>query len=168
MRFHCPRCEATARVIEVTRLVDGGKRRRLRCQNDFCGHRWSVWEEAIEPVPQPSKPSRKGQRRRRPSQPLTDEELLMILERKDLSNVQLGRILGRSSEMIRQVRSGLAYCDRLPDVPRWSRASLAHGPSCQDCAQWLGYCTMRFPEPDTEGLHFARECSAFLMSARAA
>lgn len=166
MPFHCPRCEAKARVIEVTRLVSGGKRRRVCCQNDLCGHRWSVWEEPLEPVPAISKPSRK-RNLRRPLKPLTDEELTLILERKDLSNVQLGKILGRSGETIRQVRSGLAYGDRLPDLPRWSRASLASGPNCAHCAQWLGYCTLGFPEPDSEGLHFALECSAFLMREQA-
>jgi len=164
---YCPRCETKALIIEVRHTRDGGRRRRLECQNDLCGHRWTIREEPKVPLPPGfSKPRHKGTTARYDRE-LNDDELLLILERKDLSNVQLGKILGRSRELIRQVRSGQVYADRLPQVPRWTRASLAKQRSCEQCAQWLGYCSLGHPDPEEEGLSVATDCLDFLQLKKA-
>jgi hypothetical protein len=160
MSFHCPRCESKARVIEVRRLATGGRRRRLACQNRSCGHRWTDKEKPAIPLPAGMTRPRKAPERKNPF-PLTDEELLLVLERKDLSNIQLSKLLGRTREFFRQVRAGMVYTDRLPHVPRWSGSGARV--SCLQCSQWLGYCTLSFPDPELEGLSFANECSAFLL-----
>jgi transcriptional regulator NrdR family protein len=164
---HCPRCETKARVIEVRHLSDGGRRRRLACQSVSCGYRWTIRQEPKDPLPPGfSKPRRKGTTAHY-DRPLNDDELLLILERQDLSNVQLGKILGRSRELIRQVRSGKVYADRLVHIPRWSRTSLVEQRSCEQCAQWLGYCSLGHPDPEEEGLRFATDCLDFLKRASA-
>jgi hypothetical protein len=160
MPFHCPRCESKSRVIEVRHLTTGGSRRRIGCQNPACGYRWTVREEPREPLPpRLTQPRQRTQRRN--STPLSDEDLLLIFERRDLNNTQLGKLLGCTRESIRQVRSGQLFPDRLPHIPRWG-GSQRGCLTCDQCAHWLGYCTLSFPEPGAEGLAFANECSAFL------
>jgi hypothetical protein len=164
---HCPRCEIRARVIEIRKLVNGDKRRRLECQNTFCGHRWTEHEHSSGPRPHP-KARAKPRRRKAPGDPdLTDEQLLMIIQRSDLSNAHLARTLNRSRELIRQVRAGLVYRDRLPQILRTTEvAVLDKGYRCEQCNQWLGYCAMNFPEPLTEGAFFANECVTFAPRAK--
>jgi hypothetical protein len=159
---HCPRCETKARVIEIRKLANGDKRRRLACQNTFCGHRWTAHERSNDPVPQPVVKA-KPRRRKAPGEPdLTDEQLLMIFQRVDLNNCQLARILNRSCELICQVRAGLVYRDRLPQIIRAAEALVPDkGHRCEQCNQWLGYCTMGFPDPLLEGTAFANECVTF-------
>lgn len=159
---YCPRCETKARVIEVRPLSNGGRRRRLACQDEVCGYRWTVRQEPKEPVPASfSRPRRKGATAQHDRE-LNDDELLLILERRDLNNVQLGKILGRSRELIRQVRSGQVYADRLPHIPRWTRTGLAEQRSCEQCAQWLTTCSLGHPDPEEEGLSVATDCLDFL------
>jgi hypothetical protein len=159
MSFYCPRCETKALVIEVRRLATGGRRRRLECQNPDCAHRWTIREESSEPLPPGFTAPRKRPRRSTPNR-LTDDELLLILERRDLSTGQLSKLLGRTREFFRQVRSGMIYIDQLPHIPRWN--SKEQQVTCADCSQWLGYCTLGFPDPETEGIGFANECVSFL------
>jgi len=159
---HCPRCEAKARIIEVRRLTTGGRRRRLECQNPSCGYRWTIREKASEPLPPGlPKPHRNSSGNRLDIE-LTDDKLLLILERRDLNNVQLGKLLGCSRELIRQIRLGLAHAGRLPHVPRWSRTRPGRQRSCEQCGQWLGYCSLGHPDPEEEGPEFAAECLDFL------
>lgn len=165
---HCPRCETKARVIEVRRLTTGGRRRRLECQNPSCGHRWTIREESSEPLPPGfSGPRRKPSRTRLDAE-FTDDELLLILERRDLNNVQLGKLLNCSRELVRQIRCGLVYADRLPHVTRWSRTGLKQQRTCEQCEQWLGYCSLGHPDPEEEGLEFATDCLDFLPRAEVA
>jgi transcriptional regulator NrdR family protein len=159
---HCPRCETKARVIEVRRQSNGDKRRRLECQNTFCGHRWTAHERSTDPKPKPVAKARPRRRRAAGEPDLTDEQLLMIFQRVDLNNTQLARIMDRSRELIRQVRAGLVYRDRLPQIVRAAEAPVPDkGHRCEQCNQWLGYCTMGFPDPLLEGTAFANECVTF-------
>jgi len=165
---HCPRCETKACVIEVRRLTTGGRRRRLECQNPSCGYRWTAKEPPSEPLPPGfNKPRRKPSRARLEAR-FTDDKLLLILERRDLNNAQLGRILGCSAELVRQVRCGLTYADRLPHVARWSRTGLNQQRTCEECQQWTGRCSLGHPDPEEEGLGFASECLDFLFESKAA
>jgi len=159
---YCPRCETKAYVIEVRKLANGDKRRRLACQNAYCGHRWT--EHQCSTDPKPAKPKAKPKRRRRApgDLDLSDEQLLMILQQQELNNSELSRMLGCSRELIRQVRAGLVYRDRLPHIRRGVEAPVQDlGRRCEQCNQWLGYCTMGFPDPLIEGTAFANECVTF-------
>jgi len=159
---HCPRCETKARVIEVRNRANGDKRRRLECQNIYCRHRWT--EHQCSTDPKPVKPEAKPKRRSRAPGDLnlSDEQLLVIFERQDLNNSELSRMLNCSRELVRQVRAGLVYRDRLPHIRRGVETPAADlGRRCEQCNQWLGYCTMGFPDPLLEGTAFANECVTF-------
>lgn len=164
---HCPHCETRALVIEIRKLVNGDKRRRLACQNVLCAYRWTVYERFGSPTPKPE-PKPKPKRRRAPgARDLTDEQLLMILQRVDLNNCQLARIMNRSPELIRQVRAGLVYRDRLPQIIRAVETRAPDkGQRCEQCNQWLGYCAMGFPDPLIEGTAFANECVTFSLRSK--
>lgn len=85
-----------------------------------------------------------------------------MLLRTDLSNVRMGRLIGRNKETVRQVRLGIAHASRLPHIERWGD-SRSRQRTCEQCDQWLGYCTLGHPDPEEEGLGFASECLDFLV-----
>lgn len=155
--YFCPRCETNARVIECRRLTNGDKRRRIACQNEHCQHRWTDWQRSGNAKQAPK--ANVGRRGRPESVNLSDEQLRLILERRDLNNTHLARAFACSRELIRQVRAGLIYRDRLQQI-RGGNAASGHL-RCENCIQWLGYCSMGFPDPLVEGSAFANECAAF-------
>lgn len=158
--YYCPRCESRSLVIESRKLVSGDQTRRLACQNPHCAHRWTERQPGGGPPPKAkTKPRAKGKGRGTGRGALGDDQLRMILERQELNNTQLARILDCTPELVRQVRAGLIYRDRLPRIQR--SLSTAQRESCQQCVQWLGYCSLGFPDPLIEGPLFASECSAF-------
>lgn len=153
----CPSCHSSCTEVLESRTCSNGTRRRRHLCLD-CSHRWTTWDG-----PRPKQGAALGEHRpRRPGLPprLTDEQVRMILERRDLSGKTLAKMLERTPEAIRQVRRGKAYRDVLPDLPRWRRAS-AQGASCYICSHWSAGCQMGFPDPMEEGPGFAGDCSLY-------
>lgn len=99
-------------------------------------------------------------RRRQMPDRLTNDQVRMILERRDLSARSLAEELGRTGEAICQVRRGNSYRDVLPEIPRWGARKL-QGLSCHSCAHWRNRCEMGFPDPEEEGPGFAADCSFY-------
>jgi hypothetical protein len=159
-KFHCPICGTVARSLEIRTNLDGSRRRRLECTRIGCKHRWTPPNEPpAQPLPPRSR--LKPRKPRAASDPLTDDEIQQILTILDLSTARMGQRLGRSREIVRQVRLGLSHADRLPHIPRWS-SEQSRQRTCDQCDQWLGHCTLGHPDPEDEGLEFARECIDFL------
>lgn len=153
----CPSCNSSCTEVLETRLCNNDTRRRRHCCQN-CSHRWTTWDG---PKPRPGVRmtlcSCKGMKM--PDR-LTDDQVRMILEHRDISTRQLARDLGRSEEAIRQVRRGQVYRDVLPEIRRWSTRK-THGMSCHVCVHWSGKCKMGFPDPEEEGLGFAADCSFY-------
>jgi len=153
----CPTCHSSCTEVLESRTCNNGTRRRRHLCLD-CGNRWTTWDG-----PRPKQGAAAGCcHAKRPDLPprLTEGQVRLILERRDLSGKALARQLGRSAEAIRQVRRGTAYREVLPDLPRWRRGQ-PKGPSCYACSHWSAGCLMGFPDPMVEGPGFARDCSLY-------
>lgn len=165
MRHHqpCPDCSSghTA-IVESRRCSNGTRRRRYGCFH--CGHRWTLWDGERPDLAQIAK-RRKRRPPRRGVAPLADDQVLQALMRRDLSHGQMGKLLGRSGEAIRQLRHGVSHQGVHPDVPRWGalpKAAITAGRSCSICTHWAcGQCGYGFPDPLAEGPGFARECDLY-------
>lgn len=156
----CPCCGAKALVLESRRNASGGRRRRIACQAEACGHRWTDWSgQRTLPLELNISRRPRGRKGKKKPEELSDADLRLVLERRDLSNVYMGGLLGRTAENIRQIRAGMTLAERLPEIPRWSRPEEKR--SCTDCGHWRGHCTMGFPDPDLEGTGFATDCLVF-------
>lgn len=151
----CKACSSShTEVLESRMCANGTRRRRFNCQS--CGHRWTHHDG-----PKPKTGAQPGSNYFKKGQaPLTEDQVRMILERRDLTNKALADQLGRSSEAIRQVRIGKTYRDVLPDMPRMIPLR-SGGVTCYTCEHWRGDCTMGFPDPLEEGPGFARDCDFY-------
>ena len=72
----------------------------------------------------------------------------------------LAEAYGVSRTMINNIRAGRYYADCLECPP----INAGPGVSCQRCIHWSessACCTLGLPDPLTEGVAFARDCSAF-------
>lgn len=157
----CPLCGEAARIIETRVAVsNGSRRRRLRCQNESCGHRWSTW---LGPRPGHVSGSQISTQRVRGRASLSEDDVRFILQRRDLSHRAAGRILGCSAEQVRLIRIGEHRANVAPEIPRWHSSK-----SCFSCQHWRGAkCGMGFPDPETEGPFFAADCALFSPEASA-
>lgn len=155
--MNCSSCHSSCtKVIESRLCINGTRRRRHHCLN--CGHRWTSWDG---PRPDPSEHMTPLIRRRmQMPKRLTDDEVRMILERRNISARRLANDLGRSAEAICQVRAGISYRNVLPEIPRWG-ARKSMRASCHACVHWRSRCVMGFPDPEEEGPGFAADCSLF-------
>lgn len=97
-----------------------------------------------------------------PKQPhqrkLTDEQVLRIFyaNLEAITPKELAEANGVSRESVRQIRAGLIYAKV---IERAGGLRL-----CSNCVHWASkgfYCTMGFPDPDTEGCTFATDCSIY-------
>jgi hypothetical protein len=156
--FHCPICDCAAKVIESRVSSNGTRRRRLACENADCLYRWTNWDGP--------RPTNRSYPCSRPGKALahrfmTEERVLFILRRRDLSNTAAAKALGGgcSPEAVRLVRIGRICRGLMPDEPRWAAPG---GITCHDCKLWKGECSIGLPDPEEEGIGFAGECSSFL------
>lgn len=95
-----------------------------------------------------------------PSPPkLTDEQVREILTQLGTSDELMGQRMGRTREAIRQVRNGISYVSRCPDLPR--RTKQVDGLTCATCRHWQGRCGFDLPDPVEEGIGFARDCALY-------
>jgi hypothetical protein len=87
----------------------------------------------------------------------SDDQLHYILTKRS-NHAAMAREMNCSRELIRQIRFGLRYIARLPDVKRWSMIS------CEECKNWIdARCEIGFPESEIEGPAFAQDCSVFVV-----
>lgn len=94
-----------------------------------------------------------------PRRTLNDDTIAHILTSKASHGV-LAKQLGVHRSTISQIRLGQLYRHTCPDLARWQP-----NVNCGMCLHWdatLSACTLGFPDPAVEGVHFARECSCFL------
>lgn len=90
---------------------------------------------------------------------LSDDQLRLILTRLEISDEVMAQQMGRTREAIRQVRNGVTYVDRCPELPR--RVPQAEPLTCLTCKHWRGCCGFDLPDPVEEGISFARDCSLY-------
>lgn len=158
MTFPCLYCGSVNTASVNTKLRSGGKRwRMITCKdcNRFCEYIGGKPRNIDAP------------RSRPPLYHFTDATLKRILLTK-CANTTMGEDVGCSAELIRQIRCGMLYKTRVPEVPRWGDKApppVINGPSCLVCVNRAGgdgpMCGMGFPDPDEEGPGFAVDCSLF-------
>ena len=151
MSYQCPKCNSVAYVIRSRVASNGCRVRRYRCISQACLHRWTdyIGERPIH------------SRQANPTKPrLSDEQVRIILTRRDLTQRHLGKQYNRSAQAIGAVRLGRAYADVLPEIPRWTAVDTAA--TCLKCSRWTDKrCRLGFPDPEIEGPRFARECNNY-------
>lgn len=154
----CPECySGHTEVLESRLCRNGTRRRRHRCM--VCDHRWTSWDGPRPPA------GRFGQVRStaKRGQPVQPEEVReILLAPRSQSNAELGRQVGVSRELVRQVRLGRLHAAVHPELPRWPDPRRGNqGRSCHLCANWSARCSFGFPEPLQEGPAFALECDLY-------
>lgn len=154
----CPECGSARRAVrESRRCVNDTQRRRIECLD--CQHRWTEWSGERAP-----RGVTRG-RRTRAGGRLGEDEVRLVLTRLDLNNREASELLGCSSEMVRQIRTGLLYRNVLPQLirPKEGRPQLTlAGPRCDQCEHWTGErCSWGFPDPLLEGWGFAVDCELY-------
>lgn len=160
LEWSCPSCGSEhVEVIETRICSNRTRRRRHGCLT--CKHRWTTWSGDRPPVGGvPGKRKRPQPRR----SALTDEQIRTILLSRDLNNAEMGRMMNRSPEAIRQIRIGTTSSHRLPKIPRWNQESSPQPGirSCYGCKNWdAGKCSFGFPDPLEEGPEFALDCDLY-------
>lgn len=155
--MNCPNCDTPeSRTLETRIRPDGTVRRRREC--DGCGHRFSSLERVYVKIPsamkgQPLDRFKDTQHKSR----LTDEQVLAIYHSsKNVSTVELARRHGISKEAVRQIQRGITH----------KKVLAAHQSVtlCSGCVNWSAagsYCLMGFPDPELEGMAFAKDCSLY-------
>jgi hypothetical protein len=136
---------------------------RLRCK--CCGYTWNVYYDKKlkkEVIPTAMSDNRILNFKR-----FTPEEVKLILT-DPRAGTQLAKIFNVAPQSINQVRTGRAYKDLWPELPRVlpEVRNYKRGPSvrstkvtCQDCEHWWQkQCGLGIPEA---GGTFAVECSFF-------
>lgn len=156
--IRCPDCQGPARVVESRACWNGSRRRRLHCKDQSCGHRWTEWLGDRPNRGDSKAPVNRGNRGR--VEPLTEDQIRLILTSQNRSLRSLADEVGRTAEAVRHIRIGEAYPDVLPEIPRWpSRTRGAI--TCYSCHYWRGHCGMELPDPLQEGVGCAEDCSLF-------
>lgn len=163
----CPRCQGPAKVIESrTAANNGTRRRRLCCDRQHCGHRWTDWDGPRPPRNIGRKRAKKlGQlsdgrtRLDEKSAGIGEDMVRLLLTHRDLNHAAASRQFGVGRETVRQVRLGILHGSLCPDLPRWkSRTKI----TCRACSHWSGnHCGMGLPDPEEEGVTFASDCALF-------
>lgn len=164
MTLNCPSCKSSHTAILESRIcsTNGSRRRRIACQT--CDHRWTIWTGE-----RPDRLAVNRQPRKRRRTALTDAQIRQILQSTELSNRQMGLLVKRHAETIREIRIGRLAANIHPEIARWPLRQQvapqppAGGPSCHACEQWTadGRCRMGFPDPLEEGPAFASDCSLY-------
>lgn len=162
----CEHCGSTnLDLIDSSKLSNGSRRRRYECRT--CGKRMTIW---IGERPKPTGHRRPGLNVGRVQLPPLDESQVrtVLLSIRSTSDQAMADQIGRSRELIRQIRSGKLYPDSCPDLPRRNSNLIAPnqkpppitGPTCLTCTNWRGTrgCGFEFPDAIEEGVGFAAEC----------
>lgn len=95
-----------------------------------------------------------------PQRRTLDDDTIKRILTSSASHGALARQLGVSRSTISLIRLGRIYANCQPHLPRWRP-----GLNCGMCLHWdtaHSACTLGFPDPTIEGVHFARDCSCFL------
>jgi len=154
MTLACLSCGSLHTRVVRTRQESGGLRwRRVRCHD--CSAMSDYANDKPRDTAAPRRPTSHRYR-------FSDRTLIRILMQREPTSL-LARELGCSHELIRQIRAGQVHKTRVPEVPRWDGAKpLSSEFSCCVCRHWEGDgCGMGFPDPETEGPAFARDCSLY-------
>lgn len=91
-----------------------------------------------------------------PRRSVLDESAVELILTSQATHRVLAQQLGVHRSTISQVRLGHICSHVLPDLPRWQP-----NVNCGHCLHWDDGCTLDFPDPKVEGLHFARDCACF-------
>jgi len=149
----CQHCGSEDVTIIRSRVQTGGIRVRLVvCKS--CKQSSEHW---TDPPPK-RKIGGKGNYR------FNDDNLREILLSR-CRHAEMALAMQCSSELIRQIRIGMLYAARCPEVPRWGQQAAPPQISeqnCYRCKHWSNDdCGMGFPDPLQEGPGFARDCSLY-------
>lgn len=142
MTMICPNCGGRMRSNGIRRCQGVGYRRFV-C--DDCKH----VERVDANVPRERVP---------PPRRFNALQIAEMVESRQSARV-LAERFGCSRELICQVRAGQLYRDLLPE---WYVPRSRNGPRCDRCYNWRdGRCSIGFPDPDEEGVMFARDCELY-------
>lgn len=167
MPIDCPFCHSSrTKVCDTWSAGSGARRRRHLCHD--CERRWTTHGEAPIKAAGPSVaalPAPRSPRVNKP--PLTTEEVQAILIGglvDGLTSGVLAARFGRTRSAINAILHGDYHRGICPELVRRGRRRYAiDAPTCPECIHWLGErCGMEFPDPGTDGLQFAADCSAFV------
>lgn len=136
---------------------------RLRCK--CCGYMWTVYYDKKlnkEVIPEAMSDSRTLNPKR-----FTPEEVKLILT-DPRPGTELAELFNVTPQSVNQVRTGRAYKDLWPEIPRVVPGLRRHKAqvtlrstkaNCRDCSHWWqGRCSLDVPEA---GGTFAVECSFY-------
>lgn len=151
----CQSCGAdNCKVLESRPITRDVRRRRWSCNK--CGFRWTIYTNRKgQEISQP--PKTKVSPHPRSGRKLKNDEVKFILTEIDLNNKELGDRFNLSRETIRLIRIGSIYRDVHPELER-TKPNYSTRPSCKKCVNWKGYCSMDVPDPEVEGVKFAKDC----------
>lgn len=91
---------------------------------------------------------------------LTDDDILMVLTRHDLTARQCAELLDVSLSCAQRIRRGEAFTYVHPEIPRDHKRTV--GPRCDACVHFFkGVCSLGFPEYSEVGNLAAVYCNAF-------
>jgi hypothetical protein len=94
------------------------------------------------------------------SSKLTDDDILMVLTRHDLTARQCAEALEVSMSCVQRIRRNESFAYVHPHIPRDHKRTA--GPRCDDCVHlFRGACTLGFPEHREAGPYAAVYCNAF-------
>jgi len=153
------------RIINTYNWRNGSTIRSYRFRCKCCGYRWNVYYD--KKLKREVVPTHKSDNKPLETRKLTPEEVKLILTDKR-DNVKLARLLGVVPQSVSQIRTGRAYKDLWPELPRRAAQVKALGSvptirstkiTCRDCAHWWQKrCSLEVPEA---GGTFAIECSFY-------
>lgn len=150
-RHQCPECKSRDAAVRESRVTDYGRRQRVACHS--CGHRWTV--KTVANVSARPMLLRESGR-------LTEDEIGLILT-SVRSIRRLATKLRVSPETVRNVQIGKIHGQVLPDLPRRQRSERRR--SCTSCRFWdeqsVRPCRLGWPDPETDGPGYARECGDY-------
>lgn len=163
MAIECKFCQSSRTKVCETRICANGVRRRRHMCHD-CDRRWTT-HDGTPPRPGTRASSPSSPRTNKP--PLTREEVQAILIGglvNRVTSAALSAQFGRTKSAINAILHGDYHRGICPELARRGRRRYAlDAPTCPQCIHWLGErCGMEFPDPGTDGLQFAADCSAFV------
>jgi len=90
------------------------------------------------------------------------EDAIRDILTSPLSHRELAAQLGCHHSAIGDIRRGRTYRRVARDLPRWTDYQ-----TCPNCIHWnRTACSLGFPDPQVEGIWFARQCCSFTTSER--
>lgn len=159
-------CSHTFRkIVDSYNWKNGSTIRSYRLQCKCCGYKWNVYYD--RKLKKEVTPSSMSDHKVLNLKRFTPEEVKLILT-DPRPGTELAELFGVTHQSVSQVRTGHAYKDLWPEIPRrggvksqriTTALPKAAKSNCRDCVHWWQkQCSLGVPEA---GGVFADECSFF-------